>query len=247
MALTKVRNINASDLSSGTIASARFANDSITPDHLEHTIGHWEVIKTIANGAGYVGASDGQIKFLNVFSNKYMHYWLHIGMLGFGDRSNAADNADIYCRYMSGSSDQNSTAYYAHLERSRASASGYSGVSISGANTGTIWNSQWDQHNGGIHGDIYFYNMHAPVFNTGGSIDRGTYYRPYFKSIMMGYDTTGGNGYSGQISYTRYNQSMADDDVNGFKFFNSSNAAAHPGTFMALYGMKHNPVNTTSP
>ena len=48
MALTKVRNINASDLSSGTIASARFANDSITPDHLAHTIGHWEEIKSVA-------------------------------------------------------------------------------------------------------------------------------------------------------------------------------------------------------
>lgn len=246
MALTKVRNINASDLSSGTIASARIANDSITPDHLAHTIGTWEVITTIANGAGYVGESDGQIKFIDVFSNKYMHYWLHIGFLGYGDRNNAANNADIYCRYLDGSSEQNSTAYYGHLERSRAMDAGYSGVSYNAPNTGTIWNSQWDYHGGGIYGDIYFYNMHAPVFNTGGSIDRGAYYRPYFKSEMLGYDTTQ-NTYAGQFSQWRYNQNMNDTVVDGFKIFNSSNAVAHPGTFMALYGMKHNPANTTSP
>lgn len=246
MALTKVRNINASDLSSGTIAAARIANDSITPDHLEHTVGHWEVIKTIANGSGTVSESDGQIKFLNVFSNKYMHYWLHIGMLGFGNRSGGSTNADIYLRYMSGSGDQNSTAYYGHLERSRAMNASYSGVSYNAPNTGTIWNGQWDNTSGGIHGDVYFYNMHAPVFNTGGSIDRGQYYRPYFKSIMMGYDNNM-TSYSGQTSHWRYNQDMTDDTVNGFKLFNSSNTTAHPGTFMALYGMKHNPANTISP
>ena len=246
MALTKVRNINASDLSSGTIASARFANDSITPDHLAHTIGHWEEIKTIANGSGTVSESDGQIKFLNVFSNKYMHYWLHIGILGYGNESAGSTNADIYCRYMTGSSDQNSSSYYGHILRQRAMNADYSALAYNGPNTGTIWNSQWDNTAGGIYGDIYFYNMHAPVFNTGGSIDRGVSYRPYFKSIMMGYDSTQ-NSYSGQTSHWRYNQSGADDAINGFKLFNSSNTTAHSGTFMALYGMKHNPANTTSP
>lgn len=228
------------------VAAANLDNDSITPDHISHTVGHWEVIDTIANGAGYVGESDGQIKFQSVFSTKYMVYWLHIGHMGFGNRSGYATNADIYLRYMSGSSDQNSTAYNGHIHRQLSGNSNYSSVTITNANTGTIFEGQWDQNSGGMHGDIYFYNMHAPVFNTGGSIDKGSYYRPYYKSELMGYNNSE-NHYSGQTVHIRYNQDGADDAVDGFKIFNSSNASAHPGTFMTLYGMKHNPANTTSP
>lgn len=147
---------------------------------------------------------------------------------------------------MSGSSDQNSTAYNGHIHRQLSGNSSYSSIAITNANTGTIFEGQWDNHSGGMHGDIYFYNMHAPVFNTGGSIDKGSYYRPYYKSELMGYNNSETH-YSGQTVHMRYNQDGADDAVDGFKIFNSSNASAHPGTYMALYGLKHNPANTTSP
>jgi len=109
-------------------------------------------------------------------------------------------------------------------------------ISNATAGYGRIWGNLYPNDAGGIHGEIDFFNLHAPVIN-GTNTDRGSNYRPFLKTDFIGYRPQSSDGFERQMGLIRYDTSRADDYFKGFGFSFSS-GTTKAGTHMSLYGLR---------
>jgi hypothetical protein len=171
------------------------------------------------------------LSFPDVFTNKYSSFKLVVHWLGVVAGSDARE---VYLRYLDGAGAQITANNY----QNTFNFEGSGGTNIDAGDApgveGKLWEDTWSNISGGIHGEINFYNVSAPVVK-GISTDRGAYYRPYCRGEFLGYDD--GNLYGTAVSSIRYNNDLTAANCGGFQLYQSSNADFRAQTYMSLYGL----------
>ena len=170
------------------------------------------------------------LAFPGVFTNEYSSFKLVVHWLGVVAGSDARE---VYLRYLDGAGAQITSNY-----QNTFNFEGSDGTNIDAGGSavveGKLWEDTWSNISGGIHGEINFYNVSAPVVK-GISTDRGTHYRPYCRGEFLGYDD--GNLYGTAVSSIRYNTDLTAANCGGFQLYQSSNADFRAQTYMSLYGL----------
>ena len=171
------------------------------------------------------------LAFPNVFTNNYAGFKLVVHWLGVVSGS---DTREVYLRYLNSAGAQlTSNSYYATFNFESSGSSNIDTDTNAGIE-GTLWSDTWSNVSGGIHGEINFYNVSAPIVN-GISTDRGNAYRPYCRGEFLGYDD--GNLYGTAVSSIRYNTDQSAADYGGFQLYQSGNANFRAKTHVSLYGL----------
>jgi hypothetical protein len=242
VALSKIPNylqdtIDSDAIGAGAITTSKIPDNAVTPDKVSPTLMSWEHIQTrvSASDGDTTNFQDGSSKifFPDVFTSDYIFYKLIIGWLG----NTTSNGADVRLRYLtSGTTEQTSDYYYGSQNINTAESSGLVvNTNITRNTSGLVWKDLWKDILGGVHGEINFYNMRAPVIN-GINVDRGDSYRPYCEGTLIGYDII--HGYSRGTFHIRYNVTGADDAHTGFVLYNSESENWRAGCHMSLYGLK---------
>ena len=185
-----------------------------------------------------VSSSDGDVDTSNVlyfndcFSSEFICYKLVIGWFS----TTGSNGDDINIQYLTGTNTTDTTSTYQRsLFFIGTNRSSYT-ISNATAGFGRIWSNLYPNDAGGIHGEIDFFNLHAPVINSTNT-DRGSNYRPFLKTDLIGYRPQSTDGFERQMGLIRYDTSRADDYFTGFAFsFTSGTTKA--GTHMSLYGLR---------
>ena len=170
------------------------------------------------------------LSFPNVFTNNYSGFKLVVHWLGVEAGS---DSREVYLRYLNDTGGQLTSNYYATFNFESSGSSNIDTDTNSGVE-GKIWEDTWSNIAGGIHGEINFYNVSAPIVN-GIPTDRGNFYRPYCRGEFLGYDD--GNLYGTAVSSIRYNTNISAAYCGGFQLYQSGNANFRAQTYMSLYGL----------
>tara|TARA_R100000458_G_C8268327_1_gene243164 strand:+ start:652 stop:1650 length:999 start_codon:yes stop_codon:yes gene_type:complete len=225
--------VTTAKILNNNITTAKIANNAIGSTQLAQANIGWEHIETkVWSSGGSANEGTGQIRFKECFSTNYICYKLVIGRLQTG----ASNNEDFILRYATGTGGTftvlDSSDYFWGM--TRQSVQGNSNSSYGGsATSGRFWTDYWNNSASGIHGEIDFYNMTAPVINSVNT-DKGSYYRPILKFSMIGYNNSA--GYELQTGLIRYNPNEADDNATGFLI--DAVADAETGTHMSLFGLR---------
>jgi len=166
-------------------------------------------------------------------SNDYIMFKLVVGWIGF----NGSDN--LYWRFrMDGSSTTGSSYYGGRDHRTHASTTQTNYAEDSRDNV-ILWEDPWADLSGGLHGEILVWNVTAPIVS-GVDTDRGTKYRPWVESKLVGYDSSGddaGAGYGIQHSHARFNEDFAASGIDGYRIYTVNNnleAKSH----IYVYGLR---------
>lgn len=226
--------VTTAKILNNNITTAKIANNAVGSTQLAQASIGWEHIETkVWSSGGSANEGTGQIRFKECFSTNYICYKLIIGRLQTGANS----NEDFILRYATGTGGTftalDSSNYYWGMMRQDVNSAVNSSYSSSAATSGRFWTNYWNNNSSGIHGEIDFFNMTAPVINSVNT-DKGSYYRPILKFSMIGYSN--GSGYELQNGIIRYNTDVADDYVTGFLL--DAVADAETGTHMSLFGLR---------
>ena len=225
--------ITTAKILDNNITTAKIANNAIGSTQLAQASIGWEHIETkVWSSSGSANEGTGQIRFKECFSTNYICYKLIIGRLQTG----ASSNEDFILRFATGTGGTftglTTSDYFWGMMRQPVNGNSTSSYGSS-TTSGRFWTDYWNGDASGIHGEIDFYNMTAPVINSVNT-DKGSYYRPILKFSMIGYNNSA--GYELQNGLIRYNTNLADDYVTGF--FLDTVANAETGTHMSLFGLR---------
>jgi len=170
--------------------------------------------------------------FNDCFSSEFLCYKLIVPYYN----TTGSDGDDINIQYTTATNTvDNTSTYQRSLFTLGTNRSSYV-ISNATAAYGRIWGNLYPNDAGGIHGEIDFYNIHAPVLNSTNT-DRGSVYRPFLKSDFVGYRPQSTDGFERQMGLIRYDTSRADDYFKGFAFSFSS-GGSRAGSHLSLYGLR---------
>ena len=227
----------ASILKVNTIQDATNSNTVATFDSsgvasIPKQAGIYEHIESIVSSSDGDIATSSVLYFNDCFSSEFLCYKLVVPYFN----TTGSDGDDINIQYLTATNTTDTTStYYRSLFTIGTNRSSYT-ISNATAAFGRVWGNLYPNDAGGIHGEIDFYNVHAPVIN-GTNTDRGSNYRPFLKTDFLGYRPQSTDGFERQMGLIRYDTSRADDYFKGFAFSFSS-GTTKAGTHMSLYGLR---------
>ena len=233
MGLTRVRTGGITD---ANITTAKITDVNVTQPKIAKSMQGWELIENKVSATdGDINQSTGNIEFRNCFSADYLYYKLVIGFFtATGSHNNTINFQWLY----STNTYTTATNYYWVVDRLRSDSTSLDRTTASGDSSIRLWSQIYSNLVGGIHGEINFWNHTAPVLG-GTSTDRGSVYRPWIQSDLVGYEASD-DCFTRTFSAGRYDSSQADDFFTGFVISTASGNAATK-THMSLFGFR-NPV-----
>jgi len=227
--------VTSAKISDNNITTAKIANNAVGSTQLAQANVGWEHIETkVWASEGSANDGTGLTKFKECFSTSYITYKLIIGRL----QPNTTNGQDFLLRLATGTGgtfteQSEADTYYWGMTRVKVAGS-HDSTYTNGDTVGVFWKDWWSSGGSGIHGEIDFYNMTAPVINSVNT-DKGSTYRPMMKFDMLGYNQVS-NSYERQIGLIRWNTSSPDDFITGFLLNTTGNCET--GTHMSLFGLR---------
>ena len=233
MGLTRVRTGGITDTN---ITTAKITDVNVTQPKIAKSMQGWELIENKVSATdGDINQSTGNIEFRNCFSADYLYYKLVIGFFApTGSNNNTINFQWLY----STNTYTTATNYHWVVDRLRSDSTSLDRTRASGDSSARLWSQIYSNLAGGIHGEINFWNHTAPVLG-GTSTDRGSVYRPWIQSDLVGYEPSD-DCFTRTFSAGRYDSSQTDDFFTGFVISTASGNAATK-THMSLFGFR-NPV-----
>jgi len=232
MALTKVR---GSGITGATISSSDVVN-------IPKQDNAYELIKAYSSAsnnslASVSGSSTtAHINFAGVFQEHYLSYKLVIGFYGC---NHGSTGQSINIRLLTSTNTEiTASSYRWHLHRMLDDEDTYTGNNNASDDRWQIFRYISNTSNGGMHGEVDFYNCtNVTVEGQSSSVrfDSTADLAPVIKSEMIGFDTNGG-AYARASCIGRYNSSNINGYYTGFTLMGETGELA--GTHMALYGLR---------
>jgi len=223
-------------LADNAVVTANITAANITQPKIAKSMQGWELIENKVSATdGDINPSTGNIEFRNCFSANYLYYKLVIGFFA----PTGANNNSIQLQWLySTNTYATATHYHWVHQRLRSDSTSATISRASGDSSARLWSQIYSNLAGGIHGEINFWNHTAPVLG-GTSTDRGTHYRPWIQSDLVGYEPSD-DCFTRAIATGRYDSSQTDDFFTGFSISTASGNATTK-THMSLFGYR-NPV-----
>ena len=224
------------NITAANITTAKIADANVTQPKIAKSMQGWELIENKVSATdGDLNQSTGNIEFRNCFSTNYLYYKLVIGYFSPA----ATNNNTINFQWMYSTNTYVTAAgYHWVVDRLRSDSTSLDRTTSS-SNTHVRLHSQIYSHLvGGIHGEINFWNHHAPVLG-GTNTDRGSNYRPWVQSDLVGYEASD-DCFTRTFAHGRYDVSNPDDFMTGF-VISTASGNCMAGTHMSLFGYR-NPV-----
>ncbi len=223
-------------LADNAVVTANITNANITQPKIAKSMQGWELIENkVSATAGDLNQSTGNIEFRNCFSVNYLYYKLVIGYYSPAATNN---NAISFQWMYSTNTHANASHYHWVVDRLRSDSTSLDRTTSSGNTHCRLWSQIYSNLAGGIHGEVNIWNHHAPVLG-GTSTDRGSNYRPWMQSDLVGYEPSD-DCFTRTLAHGRYDSSQADDFFTGF-VISTASGNCMAGTHMSLFGYR-NPV-----
>jgi len=231
--------VQTANIADNAITTAKITDANITQPKIAKSMQGWELIENkVSATAGDLNQSTGNIEFRNCFSTNYLYYKLIIGYFSPA----ATNNNTINFQWLYSTNTHVSAAgYYWVVDRYRSDSTSPHSLSRATSNANThirLWTQIYSNLAGGIHGEINFWNLHAPVLG-GTNTDRGSVYRPWVQSDLVGYEPSD-DCFTRTLAHGRYDVSNPDDFMTGF-VISTASGNCMAGTHMSLFGYR-NPV-----
>ena len=229
-------NITTAKIANNAITTAKITDANITQPKIAKSMQGWELIENkVSATAGDLNQSTGNIEFRQCFSTNYLYYKLVIGYFSPA----ATNNNAINFQWLYGSNQHVTAAgYHWVVDRLRSDSTSLDRTTSSGNTHVRLWSQIYSNLAGGIHGEINIWNHNAPVLG-GTNTDRGTQYRPWVQSDLVGYEPSD-DCFTRTLSHGRYDVSNPDDFMTGF-VISTASGNCMAGTHMSLFGYR-NPV-----
>ena len=229
-------NITTAKIADNAITTAKITDANITQPKIAKSMQGWELIENKVSATdGDINPSTGNIEFRNCFSTNYLYYKLIIGYFA----PTGANNNTINFQWLYSTNTYVTAAgYHWVVDRLRSDTNSLSRSKSQGNTHIRLWTQIYSNLAGGIHGEINFWNLHAPVLG-GTDTDRGTHYRPWIQSDLVGYEPSD-DCFTRTLAHGRYDVSNPDDFITGFSISTASGNATTK-THMSLFGYR-NPV-----
>ena len=223
-------------LADNAVVTANITAANVTQPKIAKSMQGWELIENkVSATAGDLNQSSGNIEFRQCFSTNYLYYKLVIGYFSPA----ATNNNNIAFQWLHGSNQHVTAAgYHWVVERLRSDSTSLDRAVSSGNTHVRLWTQIYSNLAGGIHGEINIWNHNAPVLG-GTNTDRGTHYRPWIQSDLVGYEPSD-DCFTRTLTHGRYDVSNPDDFMTGF-VLSTASGNCMAGTHMSLFGYR-NPV-----
>ena len=224
------------NITAANITTAKLADANVTQPKIAKSMQGWELIENKVSATdGDINNSTGNIEFRQCFSTNYLYYKLVIGYFA----PTGANNNTINFQWLYGSNQYVTAAgYHWVVDRLRSDSTSLSRATSSGNTHVRLWSQIYSNTAGGIHGEINIWNHNAPVLG-GTNTDRGSVYRPWVQSDLVGYEPSD-DCFTRTFAHGRYDVSNPDDFMTGFVISTASGNATTK-THMSLFGYR-NPV-----
>ena len=229
-------NITTAKIADNAITTAKITDANITQPKIAKSMQGWELIENkVSATAGDLNQSTGNIEFQNCFSTNYLYYKLVIGYFSPA----ATNNNTINFQWLYSTNTYITAAgYHWVVDRLRSDSTSLDRTTSSGNTHVRLWSQIYSHLAGGIHGEINFWNHHAPVLG-GTNTDRGSNYRPWVQSDLVGYEPSD-DCFTRTFAHGRYDVSNPDTFMTGF-VISTASGNCMAGTHMSLFGYR-NPV-----